>query len=85
MRFKDSIKEEVAKEIVMFYVEFMKKGGCSSSIMEAAISGLGTLLFHNKKAAEFFKGTEGSSIVKEMTGSSDPSLAELARAFGEMF
>lgn len=85
LRFKGSIKEEFVREIVAFYVEFMKKSGNPSNILEAAISGLGTLLYHNKSAAEFFKETEGPSVVKAMTESSEPSLAELARAFCEMF
>ena len=85
LRFKDSIKEEVASDFVRLYVDFLKNPKDSSpKVLEAAISGLGTLLYNNKNAAKAFAGTDGTAVVKAFAESSDASLAELARAFSEM-
>lgn len=86
MRFKGSINEEVASNFVRFYVDFLKNPKNSSpKVLEAAISGLGTLLYNNKSAAKAFAGIdEAAAVVKAFTESSDASLAELARAFSEM-
>lgn len=85
MRFKDSIEEDIVKDIVKFYIEFMIRKNNSSSILETAVSGVGTLLYHNKKALALFRETDGPSIIKAFKESGIPSLAELAQAFSEMF